>query len=307
MKKFILKISVLIFQLLIFQTIIIMMFFFINVKPKIYSNEKEIPNPSKKYIYIMGNSHPQCAINDKLLPPKFFNISNSSEPLFYTCSRARYLLEEYRNDSIVIEFTNISPMTIDWVVGDNHFVRNLQNKLFIVDGFQKHYLIRKNKIKFLKSILSISLLDLFNKNVIKGGYLHLQRNEIVQKISNFKNRWLPTKDNYYAYSFNDRNTNYTELIRLIRDFPQTHFIIIRSPMHSSFDFFQETDYQENVKGIKANPNVSYFDMSNTVTNDKYFGDAEHLNYLGANFFTPLFLNRIRSISSKSNQTHQGSN
>ncbi len=290
------------------QSILIFFYFYIDSTPKISSLEKRGSKPSKKDIYIMGNSHPECAINDKLLPNKFINISNSSEPLFYTCARARFLLQHFKNDSIIIEFTNISPMTIDWVISDQHFIRNAKkNHMFQLDRFQLAFLFNENRIKFIKAIMSLGFFEFINKNRINGEYVKLNRHEISSKVKNFKNRWIPTYNNYEKYSIYEKSINFTELQRLIKDFPNTHFIILRSPLHRSFEYFNENEYNEHVESIRKNQNVSYYDLSFSVTNDKYFGDSEHLNYLGANLFTPLFLKEIRNKSSFSNNTLKDSN
>ena len=75
-------------------------------------------------ILVMGNSHPECAINDSLLPIKFVNIAQSGEPLIYTCIKARTILKLTHNDTVIIEFTNNSLQTINWVLDDDRLYTN---------------------------------------------------------------------------------------------------------------------------------------------------------------------------------------
>jgi len=302
MKQFVIKILNYGIAVILIQFTILAGYFYLDLsKPIIVSKNKLV---SQNQILIIGNSHPECSINDSLLPSKYINISNSSEPLFYSCAKARYLLNKFHNDTIVIEFTNISPLTTEWVLGDAHLIRNLHKNLAFLD--QQHFveLFKSNPSKCIKGLLSISLITIFNKGKIFGSYKRLERDEITEKLVNFNNRWVPNENNN---KLKNQNINFNELIRLITDFPRTKFIIIRSPMHKSFEYFDETGFKLKISQITNLPNAKFYDFAHMLNNDIFFGDAEHLNYKGANFFTPIFLNTIRGNPSKSNHTHQGSN
>ena len=202
------------------------------------------------------------------------------------------------NDTIVIEFTNISPLTTDWVLGEGHFVRNLKRYAKKIDFFQHEYLFKKSPGKYIKSIMSLSLFDFLEMNRIDGGYKKLERFEISNEVVNFENRWIPNDAKMKSFSDQENKLNFMELKRLINEFPKTHFILIRSPMHISFEYFEENHFLRQVKELSNEVNVDFFDFSHEVTNNSLFGDAEHLNYLGANYFTPVFIEVIRKTSSK---------
>jgi hypothetical protein len=295
MKQFIIKILNYSIAIILIQCILIAGYFYLDFSKPIIVNKNKLV--SRNQILILGNSHSECAINDGLLPSKYINISNSSEPLFYSSSKARYLLNKFQNDTIVIEFTNISPLTTEWVLGDAHLIRNLHKNLSFIDQHCFDALFKANPSKCIKAILSISPNNIFQKGKIFGSYLSLEREEITAKVVNFKNRWMP---NSFNSKIKNQNINFNELIRLITDFPRTKFIIIRSPMHKSFEYFDEIGFKQKVNQITNFPNAKFYDFAHVINNDSFFGDVEHLNDKGANFFTPIFLNTIRVNSSKSN-------
>ena len=60
--------------------------------------------------------------------------------------------------------------------------------------------------------------------------------------------------------------------------------------------FEEDQLQTQVKELTKGHNVVFYDFSHYITNDSLNADVEHLNYMGAKFFTPIFLNAIREGS-----------
>jgi hypothetical protein len=269
---------------------------------------KDILNEGAK-IYIIGNSHPECAINDSLLPNNYINISLSAEPLFYSVIKARKLLTENKKiDTIIIEFTNNSLNTVGWVINNDRLFANYQ-KYFANMNFAEHYFLFSNNLKkSLKTFFSLSPRRIWLSNkTVDGRYLYLIRDEVVSTKSEQKKPEKTSKD-AVEHNKTSEYMGFKNLISLIKTNPKTHFILTRMPQHSSYAGFKnEAAYQQCLEQIKCLKNCRSIDFTHSILDNYCFGDAEHLNHQGAVVFTPIFLDSIRVISSKSNYNHQGSN
>ena len=269
---------------------------------------KDILNEGAK-IYIMGNSHPECAINDSLLPDNYINISKSAEPLFYSVIKARKLLTENKKiDTIIIEFTNNSINTVGWVIDNDRLLANYHQYFANMD-FAEHYFLYSNNLKkSLKAFFSLTPRKIWLSNKrVGGGYLYLVRDEVVC-TRNEQKKPEKTSTKHLEHNRTLEYTGFNKLISLIKTNPKIHFILTRMPQHSTYAGFKnETAYRQCLKQIKCLQNCRYIDFTHTNLDNYCFGNAGHLNHQGAVVFTPIFLDSIRVTSSKLNQTHQGSN
>jgi hypothetical protein len=252
-------------------------------------------------VYILGNSHPECAINDSLLPKNYANIAQSAEPMFYSVIKARRLLANgYKIDTIIMEFTNNSLNTVKWVVSDSRLMRNYK-KYFAVMNLGEHaFVFNNNPIKSLKTFFSITPFELFsNTKNVDGAYLYLIKN----KIEGFDKSINVASDDSASEVFNDihdqENCGIVNLLSLIKGHPRTFFIITRMPMHKSYKGLgNEKRFQYFVKQLNENRNCRFIDFLKSNLNDEDYADDEHLNYKGARKFTPVFRDSVISVSSR---------
>jgi hypothetical protein len=267
-----------------------------NIKSFILSKNK---NNEDGMIYILGNSHPECAINDSLLPTNFANIAQSAEPLFYSVIKARKLLNNCKIDTIVIEFTNNSLNTVKWAMSDSSLMRNYK-KHFAAMSIEEHaFLFNNNPKKFLKTFFSMSPTQIFSsqKN-IEGGYLFLIRNKIKGNEKPFILN-ATIKNRSFDQIKKNEIVGFANLLSLIKGHPTTFFVITRMPMHTSYEGLEnEIQFQNCIKQLNKNKNCRFIDFLKSNLNDTDFGDAEHLNHYGARKFTPVFRDSVRSISSQ---------
>lgn len=310
MKLFLKRLSKLLLFIIIAHCLIVFISLMLIEKISKTSNiiNKGIINEGAN-IYIMGNSHPECAINDSLLPDKYINISLSAEPLFYSVIKARKLLTENKKiDTIIIEFTNNSLNTVGWVINNDRLFANYR-RYFANMNFAEHYFLFSNNLKkSLKTFFSLTPRRIWLSNkTVNGGYLYLIRNEVVSPTNKQKKLGKPSNE-IVEYNNVSEYMGFKNLISLIKTNPQTHFILTRMPQHTSYSGFNnETVYQQCLEQINYLKNCRYIDFTHTLLDNYCFGDAEHLNYLGAKVFTPIFLDSIRTTSFKLNQDYQGSN
>jgi hypothetical protein len=250
-------------------------------------------------VYILGNSHPECAINDSLLSGNYANIAQSAEPLFYTVIKARRLLTDHSKiDTMIVEFTNNSLTTVKWVISDSSLMRNYKKYFALMNPEEHAFLIEKNPAKFFKTFFSITPFEIFsNRKNVDGGYLFLVRNKIegFDKLAN--NASIVNHEAESNTVPNEEYFGFANLLSMIKNYPQTFFIITRMPLHKSYKgLVNEKYYQNCIKQLNINKNCRYLDFSNYPLNDEDFGDDEHLNYQGARKFTPIFRDSVRSIS-----------
>lgn len=246
--------------------------------------------------YILGNSHPECAINDSLLPKNYKNVALSAEPLFYTVVKARNLIEEnHKIDSIFIEFTNNSIGTVQWVLGDDRLYANYRKYFSTMTLSEHNFLLLNNPKKTLKTIFSLTPKTIWLSNkLIDGQYLYLVRNQLFKSSKKDK----PTVDNknneIRKYNKENQLVGFKNLLNLVCTNPKIVFVFTRMPLHRNYSGFDnEIEYQHYVKEILKYSNCRYYDFSKISLPDSCFGDLEHLNYLGAARFTPLFYNTIK--------------
>ncbi len=257
-------------------------------------------------IYILGNSHPECAINDKLLPSKFINVSQSGEPLFYTVIKARKLLTAKNQiDTIVIEFTNNSLNTTKWILDNDRLMENYSNNFATMNKEEHLFLMENNPLKALKTFLSLTPRKIhLSAKIISGGYLYLKRN----RLKSFTKAHLLKNNIIQKIIKPNELVGFKNLLLVIKENPNTFFIITRMPMHKSYQGLDnEIQFQKCVNKIKLLKNCRFIDFLTCPLEDKCFGDAEHLNYFGAKVFTPIFLESISNPFSKTKQTRQNSN
>lgn len=296
MNKFIKKIFLFLISIITIQIVLLILcsIFISNLKDSTFLlSENRYSSDSD--IYIMGNSHPECAINDSLLPINYINISKSGEPLFYTVIKARTLFEENNKiDTIIIEFNNIAFKSIKSVLANNRLQENYTQHFMKLRKNEHFVLLFHNPLKAVKTFLSLSPLKLYNsKKNIDGKYLYLIRNEIANPNSkkSKKNKLIIEP----VYSFDLENLGFFMLQDLIKENSDKFFIITRMPMHNSTaEFKNEIYFQKCVSKLKLFKNSKFIDFGRLPLVDTLFGDLGHLNYNGAKKFTPIFYDSIRA-------------
>jgi hypothetical protein len=241
---------------------------------------------SKNQVLICGNSHPECAINDSLLPTRIVNISNSGEHLFYTCNNVQEILKQKNNKIVIIEFTNNSISTARWLFSDQFFHMNFKKNFSSLKSSDHLIFMKMNPLKYIKSIFSITPNQIYRSYVnITGGYLFL--NKVKNKNEN-------EKKELELFSLKTENIGYQRLNCLIQKNKSTFFILIRTPMHREYQGRKnEGVFQKCLSQLRKNKNCRMIDFDKLYLDDKYFADDEHLNFVGARFFTPIFLDSIK--------------
>lgn len=259
------------------------------------SNNKPV---NQTDILIFGNSRAESAINDKLLPAKFHNVARSGEALFYSTIKARSILEKYKNDTVVIEFTNNSLSTIKWVLDDDRLYTEYQ-RCFTKMQIHEHFFVLSNKPgKAGKAMLAMSPLRIWKTHrFIDGGYKKLMRNNLTNPDTS--DNAATTAKNQSSYDPATELANFEALLNLIQRFPNTHFILTRTPLHHTYKLRNEIIFQQRAHQLNQLPNCTFIDFHRSIEPlpDSCFADIGHLNHTGASIYTPVFLEQIRKPKS----------
>jgi len=262
---------------------------------KLYHKQKSI---DKKTIFILGNSHPESAINDILLGDDYINISKSAEPLFYTAIKARNIINRKLSDTLIIEFGNLGFQTIHYVLDDDKLFENYKTYFSLMSIKEHQFLFKNNFKKALKTLIFINLKDIKKYNIINGGYIYYEADNIVSPNKKYTFPKQRTSD--YKYPVDIQKQNVEALLNLINNNKSTFFIIVRMPVHKSKKIEDEELYNDYVNQLKKFKNCTYINFNNQLNlPDSCFGDKEHLNFKGAKVFTPFFKSQILLLRNRS--------
>jgi hypothetical protein len=243
-----------------------------------------------KHIFILGNSHPECALNDSLLPANYLNVSSSGEPLFYTCMKANKLIKAQVVDTLIIEFDNTALHTIGWVLDDNRLLTNFKTYFFSMQSPDIYFLFQHNPLKTIRAIAVLNLMDVLKVQQIEGGFRYLNRNKLTQPEAHLNDKFAS------AYSRQIQLKNFESLFNLIQQNPAIPIYLIRLPMHPHVYLEQNALFLDLVSQLTRYSNIHFIDFHKTLDiPDSCFADSTHLNYKGARLFTPYFKQKIRQV------------
>lgn len=253
---------------------------------------------------IIGNSHPQCAINDSLFG-HCRNLSRAGEPFFY----AQFKLEKILKDNpqinqIVLEISDkeFKHQMEDWIFRPA-VVENAVKAYwaywplwFHVDMFSK---VGVDYFKFLllgqkKYFLSLIQMDVpFFESLSWGGYrdsnvkIDLKKNKstISKNVTQCDSLFNPMKGNIMAL----------EHIQALTHSNHCRLSFIRCPVHESLHDCYERDFRNL---IIEKMKIPVIDFRNLKLEDDCFADEEHLNSHGATLFTEQLKHTILMLSKR---------
>jgi hypothetical protein len=300
MKKFILKVVQFIFLVVFVQITILISLISLSgllnfYRPLQLEKNNEIIKDHK--VYIIGNSHLECGLNDSILPNQFENIALSGESMFYSIVKMRAILSARNVDTIVFSFAPNSLYSIKNAIADNRLVHNYHRN-FSQLTLQEHlFLFQHNLIKSTKAVLSLTPSIFFRYySKLNGSFKPLDR-EMKVSVTNNKSKkqfMIKTQSNHEMIL---KENGFNSLLEIVDSNPATFFLFLRAPVHNTFE--DDTYiFNEAVSEIKLRKNSLILDFSNALYDYSFYADNQHLNRSGADSFTKLFLKRYRNIKKK---------
>ena len=247
-----------------------------------------------KRILIVGNSHPECAFNDKLISG-VANFSESGEAYFYTYIKLKKLLEQNPQvNMVLIEFSNehIRKGMDKWIWGDMYVSYRFPKYASFMDREDLELLLKYNPEKVKESTPVLSRLNanmLINYKLdyteVTGGYLSLDKcdvDSLIVDVSDDKRRERPGGDSLAIESLHylDKLIKYSEQ-------KGVEVLLIRSPVHEECISLQNEQLFQTVR-LSKYPNIEFLDFLKYPLIDEEFADLSHLNKKGAEKFSVWF-------------------
>ncbi len=287
-----------ILRLIIHATILICVFSLFVSLVFVYATEKRrLILPSNKKILILGNSHPECALDDRL-NVDFHNLSRSAEPLYYTHLKLKRILEWNPHLShVFVELTEnqFEYRMQDWIWSREAVQRHIKELLFYLPLEYHYSAIGRHGLYYCIDFLlalKTNLVGLFTCKpedffdyVQWGGYTPRQGTYLGR---NNKSEW--NKSDEKLNPFPDNFKSIEQMISLC-DLKGAKIQFIRCPVHPSQPKHFEKAYQQIVK---ENQKIQLLDFNNYPLEDECFFDAQHLNETGARLFTAHFTTMLLS-------------
>ncbi|MFM7024101.1 MAG: hypothetical protein ACKOXB_14105 [Flavobacteriales bacterium] len=290
MKKFILKsLKYAAFIVLGYLSIIFCYYFLIQ-----WYNKNPYTATNKK-VFVIGNSHPQCAIKDTA---DIANFSMGGETVFYSVVKARKTLEAQPNAIICIEFSPLSITSANLNIADNRLPKNYRKYMYFMTPEEHFFLLKNNPLKTARVFLSPDFNSAFNKT---ASFLTLHSASGRKKSNSLKH-------NAKRSSIHDEKTkhievydeevemqNYYSLLQLIDSHPNNLFIITTMPKSKRFVAQPTQKYFNCIRTLTQKDNVCRLDYSQNDFSENDFSDPEHMNFQGQQKFTKLFAENVQKI------------
>lgn len=249
-----------------------------------------------KHVLIIGNSHPECAFNDKLIPGTA-NFSESGETYFYTYIKLKKLLDQNPQiDNILLEFSNvhIKKEMDKWIWGDMYLSYRFPKYASFMDSEALELLLKYNP-KTVKE--SIPLLSRTNANMllnyrldytkVMGGYLSIDKSTVDSLLANMPAGNNPNGGQMRRDSLSVENLIYLDKIIDYSEQKGVKVFLIRSPMHEEYPEYKNEQRFHDVRLSKYR-NVEFLDFSRYPLANSEFTDLDHLNHKGATKFSTWF-------------------
>lgn len=281
---FILTISILIFLLVISTAYYTKKTFDFNI-------------PLNKNILILGNSHPECAINDSLIP-NTFNLAQSASGYFYDYVKAREILNQNSQiDTIILGFaySDLEKKMDKWVDGEEKIKFKLRSHLFLFQFKDYFNLLKANPIAVIYNTPQTAYYNLMTK---RHGYKYLGghkslRNSEIKKAKELLEGFTPDS----TLGLSQYQTKYLRRIYDLCKKKNVQLMLLAPPIHPKLDSIQTPLKEKYNHFAKHNlPNAMLINHSDLKLPEDHFRDLDHLNYKGAKIYSEYLKTNTLKIS-----------
>lgn len=284
MKRFLLKFAK--YAVAIFLGYIVLLFSWLFLTKELNLNPYSAPG---KNVFVVGNSHSQCAIKDTL---DIVNFAMGGESVFFSAIKTRQILKANPHAIICIEFYPYSIKSAYINLANNRLPKHYRNYMYYMMADEHWFLLKNNPWKTARVFLSPDFFSVFNKT---GGALTAspkakRKNPIVseRRKSGAEKTWADDVEMQNFYALRD----------LIDSHPNNLFVLTRMPESRQLKFETTSRYLDCLNQLTQKANVCQIDYSGIEFPDSDFADAEHMNENGQDKVTKLLvadLERIRAL------------
>jgi hypothetical protein len=250
---------------------------------------------------VVGNSHPQCAINDSLFG-NCKNFARAGEPFIYLQFKLEKLLvDNPQVDRVILEISDhefkhqlrnwiYKPMVVESAVKAYwaFWPIDFHQQMFSVIGLKYFSYLLLGQQKYLISLMQLEeeFFDQLSWGGFKNSKVHFdaKKKEESQVIKSVKcdSLFQPVSENFFAF----------KRIQEICDKYNKEIVFIRCPIHISKPNCFQSDYK---RLIGESLEIKVLDFRDFPLLDEDFADEEHLNGQGAFKFTSMLKDTLSKI------------
>jgi hypothetical protein len=244
---------------------------------------------------IIGNSQPECAFNDSLIP-YFKNLANAGETYFYGYQKLKEVLKKNQQiNTVYIEFNATTILAReDEKIWKNRFIKHQAPNNLAFFNFEDHKLLAtKNTMGYHQALLkgikrNLNRISKNQYNFIDsiGGYRYIKWNHtksILDTLSYDPKVQYDSKQKQIGHY----DLSYLQKIINLCNNSQIKVILVRSPYHNKFIGRKYEVMFQNYRKVNFN-DIDFLDFKNFTIDDSEYGDLQHLNYKGAKKFSLWF-------------------
>jgi hypothetical protein len=252
--------------------------------------------PNKEYV-VMGNSHPECALNDSIAQG-MSNWALSGENCYYGVTKLRKVLADNPHvKCVAIEWSpnQFGSHMHDWIFKSEFMEKESRALSFLFSVDQSYELFHGAPLTFCKSWIMSDQKYLTTMMTQRNGSLGALNWGGFKALKQSKVDSL-LHDPDFTQGRLEMIPNELNL-RAVQDWLKeltnqgVHVVFFRCPIHPSYGREYEDAYQLEFK--KWFPGFKLMDFQNLELPNHCFYDLEHLNEQGAKQFTPLFDSLVR--------------
>ena len=295
MKKFLLNITRFIFALL--GCIIVLLI----TTSIISKNLFDFNIPKQKNILVLGNSHPECAVNDSILP-NVFNLAQSGTGYFYDYIKAREVLTKNSHiDTVIIGYTykDIAKEMDSWFAGKDKLKFKIRNYFFLFNFNDYLSLLKANPVEVLyqtPQAIWYNLYMSYKGYSYLGGFKYLERDKLGEAKMRLENQQAtPSRKEISKYQ-----SKYLQNIYTFCNENNIVLILLNTPIHPL-----EEEYQKDLKtsyyqfATDTLPKAILINDSSFNLPETFYADLDHLNFKGAQRYSEfLKQNKFKARNDK---------
>ena len=251
--------------------------------------------PSKKNLLVLGDSAPECAINDNIFK-RSVNFSAPAESYYYSYLKLKKILETKQSiDTILLSFSPHNIFDNTWFESQSNIQHNFCRYYPFMNIYDFRFLLESHPqsvIYSLRPIVLQSLKNIFRKitgdNVLQlGGFTSLDLDRLEDALQSLKDG-KAIKDFRLPKDLYPTNVEIVYLNKILQlcNEKQVKLILINLPKRVELLRHKRYGMEEFQKAYNTEfSQLDYFDFSSMPMEDEMYADLLHLNKEGSSYFS----------------------
>lgn len=309
MKQFLIKIL----KFTIFAIAICSAFYLIISAVYLYRIDK-LHVPENVNVLILGDSQPQCAVNDSVFSNSV-NFSQNSEHFFLTYTVLQLVVKNNPQINTLIlgcSYHNLSAFSERYIFYKGNYKDNFPELVIpryypILDFKDKIFLLKNNFEGVIKSFKMIvtNMVKSFTSNYKEyhdypfiGRYYASRKRVFNDSTVKASVDWHFYKDSAATELEEFSSLQYEYLKKIVAFCKEKNIklILLNTPVYE--DYYKQIpkeftdEYYRLMNELSDGDKVEFFDYYDFKVPDDFYGDGNHLNLQGAVMLTPEIMKRL---------------